>query len=117
MSELLSGFCRRCINPNVPVSLAGYFTPRYWTHVADDLLVQAIAFRQADQAAALVQFDLVSASNEIIAAVRERCADIAGLAPENLLFTASHTHTAPEIRGHRRGGNPDYTAFVIEQAA
>ena len=47
MSELLSGFCRRCINPNVPVSLAGYFTPRYWTHVADDLLVQALAFRQA----------------------------------------------------------------------
>ena len=63
-----------------------------------------------------MQFDLVSASNAIMAAVREGCADVAGLRPEHILFTASHTHTAPEIRGHRRGGNPDYTAFVVEQA-
>lgn len=117
MPALLTGFSRRSITPQVPVSLAGYFTLRYWTEVADELLVQAVAFRQDDRAAALVQFDLVSASHEIMVGVRELCADIPGLPPENLLFTASHTHTAPEIRGHRRGGNPEYTAFVIEQAA
>lgn len=116
MPELRCGFSRRVVTPRVPVSLAGYFTLRYWTGVADDLLVQAVAFRQADRAAALVQFDLVSVSNAIMAAVREGCADVAGLRPEHILFTASHTHTAPEIRSHRRGGNPDYTAFVVEQA-
>ncbi len=117
MSELLCGFSRRVVTPRVPVSLAGYFTLRYWTEVADDLLVQAVAFRQDGRAAVLMQFDLVSVSNEIMAGVRARCADIPGLRPEHLLFTASHTHTAPEIRGHRRGGNPVYTAWLIEEAA
>jgi hypothetical protein len=117
MSEFRCGFSRQVITPTVPVSLAGYFTLRYWTHVEDDLLAQAVAFRQGDELAVLVQFDLVSASNEIMAGVRARCADIPGLAPENLLFTASHTHTAPEIRGHRRGGNPEYTSFAMERAA
>lgn len=117
MSELRCGFSRRVVTPRVPVSLAGYFTLRYWTEVLDDLLVQAVACRQGDRSAALVQLDLVSASADLMAAVRERCAAVPGLRPENILFTASHTHTAPEIRSHRRGGNPDYTAFVVEQTA
>ena len=69
MPALLTGFCRRSITPQVPVSLAGYFTLRYWTEVADELLVQAVAFRQDDWTAALVQLDLVSASHEIMVGV------------------------------------------------
>jgi hypothetical protein len=117
MSDLLCGFSRRIITPTVPVSLAGYFTLRYWTHVEDDLLVQAVAVRQASEFAVLVQLDLVSASNETMARVRAACADIPDLAPENLLFTASHTHTAPATGAHRRGSNADYTAFLVDRAA
>ncbi|MCK5805374.1 MAG: hypothetical protein KAI66_21265 [Lentisphaeria bacterium] len=116
MVDLRFGLSSRVITPTVPVSLAGYFNLRPWEMVLDDLLVRALALRQGGRSAALMQFDLVTVSNEIMEAVRGACGDIEGLAPENILFTASHTHTAPEIRGHRRGGNPEYTASLIEHA-
>lgn len=116
MDPLQMGHARRVITPEVPVSLAGYFNLRMWTGVLDDLLVQAVALGQGEQMAVLVQFDLVSASNEFMAAVREGCADIRTLAPENMLFTASHTHTAPEIRAFRRGGSAEFSRFVVTQA-
>lgn len=116
MGQFEFGAARRVITPQVPVSLAGYFTLRPWTHVLDDLLVQALALRGPDGTlAVLVQLDLVSTAPDLAAAVRERCADIAGLRPENVLFTASHTHTAPELRPGRPGSNPDYSRFAIAQ--
>ena len=33
------GMARRCINPQVPVSLAGYFNIRMWDKVLDDIEV------------------------------------------------------------------------------
>ena len=117
MDPLLMGHARRVITPHVPVSLAGYFNLRMWTGVLDDILVQAVALQQGDQMAVLVQFDLVSASREFMDAVRRECADIGGLTPENMLFTASHTHTAPEIRAFRPGGSAEYNRSVITRAS
>ena len=116
MDPLLMGHARRVITPKVPVSLAGYFNVRMWTGVLDDLLVQAVALRQGEETVVLVHFDLVSASREFMAAVREACAEINGLLPEDVLFTASHTHTAPEIRAFRPGGSAEYNRFAIAQA-
>lgn len=116
MDPLEFGLARRVITPQVPVSLAGYFTLRPWAQVLDDLLVQALALRGADGTlAVLVQLDLVSSPPEFAVAVRERCAGIAGLAPENILFTASHTHTAPEVRPGRPGSNPEYNRFAVDR--
>jgi len=115
--QLLFGHARRVINPATPVSLAGYFNLRMWTDVLDDILVQALVLRQGDAAAALLHFDLISVPNHIMAAVREKCADLPGLAPENILFTATHTHTAPDIRLSGKGASPEYNHFAIEQAA
>ncbi len=117
MATMAFGLARRVITPRVPVSLAGYFTLRPWTHVLDDLLVQALAVRgAAGNLAVLVQIDLVSTSPEFTGGVRAGCADIAGLRAEDILFSASHTHTAPELRGGRAGANPDYTRWAIERS-
>ena len=116
MDTIEFGHARRNINPHVPVSLAGYFNIRMWTGVLDDLFVQALALRQGKEAALLLQFDLVAVPNELIARIREGCADIAGLVPENVLFTASHTHTGPELRSRPGRSNPGYTDFAIAQA-
>ena len=36
------GTGRKCINPMVPISLAGYFNVRMWNHIKDDLEVRVV---------------------------------------------------------------------------
>ena len=117
MDRLLFGHARRKITPTVPVSLAGYFNRRMWTGVLDDIWAQALCLKTESETAVLVQCDLVTVSEEIMREIRDACADIAGLASENMLFTASHTHTAPEIRSADRGASPEYNAFLVDRIA
>jgi neutral ceramidase len=117
MDPIQVGVARRSITPTVPVSLAGYFNVRMWTDVLDDLAVQALALRQGDVFAVLVQFDLVNVPNQLMGDIRAGCRDIPGLAPQNLLFTATHTHTAPDVREGSGRANPEYNRFVVAQAS
>ncbi|MCX6985316.1 MAG: hypothetical protein NT118_11285, partial [Lentisphaerae bacterium] len=64
--NLLYGLGRRCINPQVPVSLAGYFNIRMWEKVADDIEVRTLVLKQGKKYSAIVQFDLVTASPELL---------------------------------------------------
>jgi hypothetical protein len=116
MSEMLFGFSRQTINPRVRVSLAGYFTLRYWERIHDDIVVQSLAVRHDDRIAVLLQFDLVTIPRDITLAVRQACGTVPGLSEGGLILTASHTHTAPVVRSERPGGNPEYNRMVIEQA-
>jgi len=111
------GYARRNINPSMPISLAGYFNARMWTGILDDLEVKALFLKQGNRQAGIVLFDLVGLPAPLVKALREAVADLPGLNPEHVLFTATHTHTAPEVRSPKPGFNPDYPAFVVEQAA
>ena len=53
------GTARRIINPEVPISLAGYFNLRMWDHVKDDLEVRAVVFKKGPDHAAILHFDLL----------------------------------------------------------
>ncbi|MBT3380693.1 MAG: hypothetical protein HN742_15150 [Lentisphaerae bacterium] len=117
VKDLSIGHARRVVTPRVPVSLAGYFNIRMWTDVLDDLFAQAVVLKQGEEAAALVQFDLIGVSNDFIHRIREACRDISELPPKNILFTATHTHTAPKVRPGREGTNEVYNDAVIAAAA
>ena len=54
------GTGRRCINPELPISLAGYFNRRPWNEVLDDLEVRAVVFREGGDYSAIIQFDVLS---------------------------------------------------------
>ena len=43
------GVGRRCTNPEVPISLAGYFNKRMWDHILDDIEVRAVAFKEGGE--------------------------------------------------------------------
>ncbi|OQA87671.1 MAG: hypothetical protein BWY31_00614 [Lentisphaerae bacterium ADurb.Bin242] len=112
------GVGRRCINPQVPISLAGYFNIRMWDKVLDDLEVRAIIFKQGPDYAAILQFDLVTVPlflcDQILDSVRK--AGIRELSRENILICATHTHTGPEVRLGRNGANSEYLPFAAERA-
>ena len=56
------GVGRRCVNPQVPVSLAGYFNKRMWDHVLDDLEVRALVMKSGSTYAAIILLSLKTAS-------------------------------------------------------
>lgn len=111
------GIARRVINPNVPISLAGYFNLRMWDHVLDDLEVRAVVFRKGPAYAAILHFDILCTPLYLCDAILEKIQD-SGMSQfhrGNVTLCATHTHTAPEVR-IGQGHNPDYIPFLAEQA-
>ncbi len=116
MSSIKFGIARRNINPQVPIGLAGYFNIRMWEKIADDLEVRVLALEQDGAAAFLIQYDLVTVSYDLYHAVMAAFKD-AGLDrinKNNLIMTATHSHTAPEVRVSRGASHPDYIPAVVK---
>jgi hypothetical protein len=111
------GFGRANINPSMPISLAGYFNIRMWKTILDDLEVRALVLKQEETITAIVQFDLVTVSQELAEAFYKEISDIQELSPDKMIITATHTHTAPEVRGSKPGAHPDFVPFAAKQAA
>ena len=110
------GTGRTCINPEMPISLAGYFNKRIWNTVLDDLEVHVLILQGEQEKFAIFHYDLLSISypfyTDVLNAVRE-------VAPEfnenNVLICAIHTHTAPDI--NRDPASADYRKFVAGKTA
>ena len=93
------GLGRRCINPEVPISLAGYFNKRMWDKVLDDLEVRAVVLKSGGEYAAIVQFDILCINHRLYRTLEKavKKADIKNISIKNLLVCATHTHTAPDV--------------------
>ncbi|MBO7329652.1 MAG: hypothetical protein J6W00_12880 [Lentisphaeria bacterium] len=103
------GLGRRCINPELPISLAGYFNKRMWDKVLDDLEVRAVVLKSGGEYAAIIQFDLLCINYRLYHAVEKavKKADFKNISMKNLLICATHTHTAPDVNG-----DPNSEEFV-----
>lgn len=111
------GIGRKCINPEVPISLAGYFNKRMWTQILDDIEVRAVVFKDGDNTGAIINMDILSINWKLYGAIRNAitAAGITGFDENNLLICATHTHTAPLT-----GGDPNsdvYNEFAGKKAA
>ncbi len=111
------GIGRKCINPEVPISLAGYFNKRPWDTVRDDLEVRAVVFNDGSKAAAIIHLDILSINWKLYGCIRNAitAAGITGFDENNMLICATHTHTAPQTAGDP---NSDvYNEFAGKKAA
>lgn len=108
------GVGRRCVNPQVPISLAGYFNRRMWDHVKDDIEVRAAVLKKDSDMAVIINFDLLCINQFLYDRILDAISDC-GVAEKDLLICATHTHTAPAV-----GGDPNsetYCCFAAEKAA
>jgi len=115
--ELYYGIGQRNINPQMPISLAGYFNVRMWRKVLDDIEVRVLVLKQLAQYCAIAQFDLVTVSQELADAFYKEISDIKELSFRNMIVTATHSHTAPEVRTTNSGFHPDYIPFAVKKAS
>ncbi|OGV37895.1 MAG: hypothetical protein A2020_09975 [Lentisphaerae bacterium GWF2_45_14] len=92
-----TGFAREVITPARGVSLVGYFNPRPNRGAYDDLYVKAFVFSDGRETAGIVSVDLCFVTTDIIDEVKALLAKSGITFAENILFSATHTHTGPYV--------------------
>lgn len=97
-SGLQIGWGHADITPAEPCLVAGQFYARVSEQVLDPVTATALALDNSHDAAVIVSCDLVGIPNELRDAVRDHLSDVDGLDPLKVMISATHTHTAPEVR-------------------
>jgi len=116
-AHLTAGVAVTDITPPVGYRMSGYFYERLSTGTLDPLHAKAVVLRQGNQRAALVFCDIIGLSRDVSSHARRQAADKTGIAPENILIAATHSHTGPlykdALRQHfhdiavaKHGGDP-----------
>lgn len=110
MNTLNVGLGAANITPSLGISMVGYYFDRKAEGIHDDLYAKCLWMDDGTQAAALVACDLCMVNRPTVAAARQRAAERLGLAPEQLLICATHTHTGPAL-------TEEYAAFAATRIA
>ncbi len=98
--SLKVGYSRVCITPTESVPLAGYgaTSKRMSTCVTRDLYTTCIAFTdENDQTALVVTNDLILSSAVWTTPARRKMSAATGVPLENILVSATHTHSGPDM--------------------
>lgn len=99
MSMVKAGWAKRCITPATGISLEGYLNPRPNKGKYDDLFVRVLLLEQNDTVCGFVTFDLCAIPAQMCAALVDACRKEGIDFAENLIFSATHTHTGPTLGG------------------
>jgi hypothetical protein len=83
------------ITPPLGTPLSGLFEYREATTVADDLTARALLLDDGTTRLALIVCDLIRLPDSVVATARERIAAHCGIPGDNVLISATHTHTGP----------------------
>ena len=109
------------ITPFLGTDLIGGFLPRGSTHIHDDLHARCLVLDDGTTKLAIVIIDNVKFPTELHFPTKKLIEKRTGLPPENVLIAATHTHSAPSLRGtsYLKLNEPldDYQMFVIRRIA
>lgn len=97
MSSIKVGFSRLDITPPIGIPVSGYYEKRYSKGILDRLEVQAIAAKNGDRSAVILNFDLVDIENEISHKIRSSISDMCDVPYDSVFVTSTHTHTGPKL--------------------
>lgn len=102
-AELRVGRAKSDITPGAGMPMAGYYHVRLGEGVHDPLYAKAIVFEQDGVKAAMVACDLVSLPREIALEARDLISKQTGVPGANVIISATHTHTGPEMGVRLKG--------------
>jgi neutral ceramidase len=118
--ELRAGAAAVKITPPKGAPLAGYYYNRAAEGVHDDLYAKALVLEQEGTRVAFVVCDLISLSRPIVEEARKLASEAAGVRGENVMMSATHSHTGPVLRGGStrnaaQGGEEDVAVKYAEE--
>ncbi|HKG25489.1 MAG TPA: hypothetical protein VKB09_07555, partial [Thermomicrobiales bacterium] len=95
------------ITPPLGTPLSGHFEYREAATVADDLTARALVLDDGATRLALVVCDLIRLPASMVACARDRIAARTRIPADNVLISATHTHTGPATySGQGNAGEP-----------
>lgn len=107
------------ITPFLGTNLIGGQSPRGSLHIHDELHARCLVLDDGATKLAIVIIDNVKFPTEIHLPTKKLIQETTGLPPENVLIAATHTHSAPSLRGtsYLKLNEPldDYQKFVIRR--
>lgn len=121
VSDMLLGTARAVITPAAPTPLAGFVSRRgaAYTEVKQDIVLRAHLFSCAGSVVLFFSADLLWWDPKICAQAKEKIAADIGLAPERILFTATHNHCGPatgdSFSSVLGGYVPKYGDFLLQK--
>ena len=94
---LEAGWAKQPMTPPLGTPLAGYGNRKGEpsTGVHDELFVKALVLSDGNNRVVIVASDMLIVPPNLAGMVRERVADRTGIAADDILFNASHTHSGP----------------------
>jgi neutral ceramidase len=95
----LAGAAAVKITPPKGAPLAGYYYNRAAEGVHDDLYAKTLVLEQDGTRVAFVVCDLISLSRPIVEQARKLMSESSGVRGENVMMSATHSHTGPVLRG------------------
>ncbi|MCX5642985.1 MAG: neutral/alkaline non-lysosomal ceramidase N-terminal domain-containing protein, partial [Candidatus Omnitrophica bacterium] len=110
--KIFAGAVKTDVTPPVGYILQGHSDrnkPSQKVH--DPLLLKVLSIRKGKERAILVTSDLVAFYPEFVTETRNEITRITGIKKEQVLLTASHTHTGP-VMGNEATALPEYLSFL-----
>ena len=116
------GVAKVCITPPVGAWQGGYGArDRPCEGVHDDLFARALVLEDEDGTrGAIVSVDVVTLTQEVAAAARQRAQEMTGIPAGSIALCASHTHGGPATRAYGESGpqaNETYVALLEQYLA
>lgn len=111
--QLRAGIAAVDISPQPGISLAGHFHDRIASSVHDPLYARSLVLDDGDTKLAFVMVDNCLVQRPIFDAAKKQIFEQSGIAPENMLMAATHTHTAPTVTPvFQSNPDSDYVALL-----
>jgi neutral ceramidase len=109
------------ITPTIGMPIVGGFVPQPSTHIHDELHVRCLALDDGTTRLAFAVVDSVSVNREVFDEAKRLIQEATGLLPENVMMSATHTHSAVSARGDNalvfRTTLDEYQTFLARRIA
>ncbi len=97
MNKLKAGYSRLDITPATGINISGYFLERVADGVLDSLEVCAAAIATEEKTLVFLAVDNLGIRMNLVADFKAKICRKTGLAPETIIISATHSHTAAQL--------------------
>ena len=120
-ANLRAGAATSNITPPLGTRIVGGFAPYPAEHIHDELHARCLVLEDGQTRLALVVCDLLGLHRSVSVEARRLIEKETGIPPQNVLISATHTHSAGTALGHNRYANEqpldEYQRFVVRRIA
>ncbi|MBQ7381229.1 MAG: hypothetical protein IJW69_04010, partial [Clostridia bacterium] len=116
MSKLQVGFSKVNITPALGSGIKGYYIERNAKGILDELFIRTLAITCGDRTVLMFSVDVCEVNTPVAERLTATVARATGVSENDIMITATHTHTGPFLAVSSCGGRPEeidpYVDFV-----